>query len=325
MRFSQTARATTFNLLLKLLGSEIVGHMTDPLVEDIFLNSNGAGFVRYAGKKTKLGVSVDGEAMSLIIGYAGTLVGMTADGVARFAVDGKLPSGQRFHGVVPPRAAQGPYIVMRNPPRTIHTLGSYVDQGVMTAAVADQLRSDVDDAKTIVIGGVTGAGKTSLMTCLVNTGAAREARIVLLEDAEEVNVDAVEDRIVKSTLGGTMDELAYDALRERPERIYIGEVRDRAMKTWLEVVGTGHPGSMVTLHAGSPRGVMARAEQLVSEAVVDVAGQRPVLCDTIDRVVVVALGRDGKRRVPGVYAPAGHKDGRYEIRTVAGDEGCATT
>ena len=326
MSLSPTARATTFNLLLKLLGSEIVGHMQDPLVEDIFLNANGTVFVRYAGRKVRLDVRVDAEAMSLVIGYAGTLIGMTADGVSRFAVDGKLPSGQRFHGVVPPRAAQGPYVVMRNPSRTIHTLGGYVEQGVMTEAVADQLRRDVDDAKTIVIGGVTGAGKTSLMTCLVNTGAARAARIVLLEDAEEVNVDGIEDRVVKSTLGGTMDELAYDALRERPERIYIGEVRDRTMKTWIEVVGTGHPGSMLTLHAGSPRGVMVRAEQLVSEAVVDVAGQRAVLCDTIERIVVVALGRDGRRRVPGVYAPVKYNSaGRYEIRAVAGDEDYAIT
>ena len=294
--------------------------MKDDLVEDIFLNANGTVFVRYAGKKTKLDVRVDAEAMSLVIGYAGTLIGMTADGTTRCAVDGKLPSGQRFHGVVPPRAAEGPYVVLRNPPRTIHTLAGYVEQGVMAEGVADQLRRDVDDAKTIVIGGVTGAGKTSLMTCLVNTGAARAARIVLLEDAEEVNVDAIEDRIVKSTLGGTMAELAYDALRERPERIYIGEVRDRAMKTWVEVVGTGHPGSMVTLHAGGPMGTMERAEQLVSEAVVDVAGQRPVLVKTIERIVVVMLGGDGKRRVPGVYTPIGYKDDRYEIATVAGDE-----
>src|SRR5690349_25088780 len=88
--------------------------MKDPLVEDIFLNANGSVFVRYAGRKVRLDVRVDAEAMSLVIGYAGTLIGMTADGVSRFAVDGKLPSGQRFHGVVPPRAAQGPYVVMRN-------------------------------------------------------------------------------------------------------------------------------------------------------------------------------------------------------------------
>lgn len=324
---SPETRASTYALLLKLLGPEVVRLMEPtrgseaPPVEDLFLNAgdpDGPVFARYAGRKERLAVRLGPDTMLTVINYAGRLIGMDADGVRSFTVSGKLPGGQRFHGVVPPRAANGPYAVIRIPSRRVLTIGDYVGNGVMSPEVGEQLARDVEDARTVVIAGPTGAGKTSLLTCLLNTGRARRSRVALLEDAAEVNVNALDDVIVKSTLGGTMAELAYDVLRERPDIVVIGEVRDGALWVWVKVVRTGHPGSMVTIHADGPAGAMVRAEQLVSEAVPDATAQRAVLCDAVDRIVVVRLRPDGRREVPGVYEPIGHDGRGYVIRTVAG-------
>jgi type IV secretion system protein VirB11 len=318
MALSTATRAEAARLLEKSLGNEILECMRDPKVEDLFLNSNGTCFVRYADRKARLKTVLSQEARHIIIGYAGSLIGMAADGVARFAIDGKLHSGQRFHGVLPPRAVGGPYIVMRNPPRTVYRLENYVDAGVMTSEVASGLETALANTETIIVVGVTGSGKTSLLTCLLNHPAVIGDRIALLEDTEEVNVDVIPDRIVKSTLGGTMRELVFDVLRERPERIIIGEGRDGAVWDWIKAVMTGHKGGMIMLHADNAAGGMERLEQLAAEVVADVATQRPLLIRTAQRLVPVQLLPNGRRFIPGIYEPAGHDGDQYTVKAVCG-------
>lgn len=318
MALSTTTRAETARLLDKSLGAELLECMRDPTVEDLFLNSNGSCFVKYSNRKVRLKTQLSPEARFVIVAYAGSLIGFQADGVTRFTVDGKLPSGQRFHGVLPPRAVGGPYIVMRNPPRVVYKLSDYVDAGVMTRTVADGLETCLVDRETIVIVGVTGSGKTSLLTCLLNHPAVIGDRLALLEDTEEVNVDLVPDKVVKSTLGGTMRELVFDVLRERPERILIGEGRDGAVWDWIKAVMTGHKGSMITVHAEDAAGGMERLEQLSAEVVTDVATQRPLLIRTASRLVPVQLLPNGKRHVPGVYEPTGHDGTQYTVVPVYG-------
>ncbi|MGF7213201.1 type IV secretion system protein VirB11 [Skermanella aerolata] len=318
MALSATTRAEAARLLEKSLGPEILACMADPEVEDLFLNADGACFAQYAGRKVRLETVLPPEARFVIIGYAGSIIGTTADGVTRYTVDGKLHSGHRFHGVLPPRAVDGPYIVMRNPPKKIYRIGDYVDAGVMTAAVAGGLEVALADRETIVIVGVTGSGKTSLLTCMLNHPATVGDRIALLEDTEEVNVEAVPDRVVKSTLGGTMRELVYDVLRERPQRIVIGEGRDGAVWDWVKAVMTGHRGSMITLHADNAADGMERLEQLAAEVVTDVATQRSLLIRTVRRLVPVQVLPDGRRHVPGIYEPYDHQGGGYRVRALCG-------
>jgi type IV secretion system protein TrbB len=293
--------------------------MRDPLVEDLFLNSNGTCFVRFADRKERLRTVLSAEARFVIIGYAGSLIGMTADGVTRHTVDGKLHSGQRFHGVLPPRAVGGPYIVMRNPPRVVYRLEDYVAAGVMTQEIADGLVECLLDKKNIIILGIMGSGKTSLLTCLLNTPAVRDDRIALLEDSEEVNIDAIPDKVVKSTLGGTYGELVYDVLRERPDRCIIGEGRDGGVWDWAQSLHAVPGGSLITLHGNTLNSGMERFEQLTATVVVDVAAQRPVLIRAGQRVVVIRLLPNGKRYVPGIYEPTGHNGDRYEFETVRGE------
>lgn len=319
MALSAATRAEAARLLEKSLGSEILECMKNPLVEDLFLNSNGTCFVRYADRKERLRTVLSPEARHIIIGYAGSLIGMAADGVARFTVDGKLHSGQRFHGVLPPRAVGGPYIVMRNPPRTVYRLGDYVDDGVLSQEVADGLVACMLGKKNTIILGVMGSGKTSLLTCLLNIPEVRDDRIALLEDSEEVNIDEVPDKIVKSTLGGTYNELVYDVLRERPDRCIIGEGRDGGVWDWAKSLNAVPGGSLITLHGDTLNSGMERFEQLTAEVVVDVAAQRPVLIRAGQRVVLIRLLPNGRRYVPGIYEPTGHNGDKYEFRTICGE------
>ena len=318
MSLSTQTRAETARLVDQALGAEIVECLNDPKVEDTFIN-DGSTFVRYAGHKVKLKTVLTPAARMGVIGFAGTLIGQRADGVVRFTVDGKLPRGQRFHGVIPPRAVGGAYIVMRNPPKTIYTLARYVDDGVMSKEVADGLEKALADQEKILINGETGAGKTSLLTCLINHPVSRDMRTALLEDAEEVNMEAVEDKIVKSTLGGTMRELVFDAMRERPDRIIIGELRDGAAWDWIKAIETGHKGSMSSIHAQHPHTSMGRLERLCAEVLGESASsQRDLLIEMVTRLVPIVLLPNGKRHVPGVYAPTQFCNGRYQVSTICG-------
>jgi Flp pilus assembly CpaF family ATPase len=319
MALSVETRAEAARLLEKSLGGEILACMNDPRVEDLFLNSDGSCFAQYADRTVRLATSLSPEGRYVIIGYAGSLTGTAADGTARYCVDGKLHSGQRFHGVLPPRAVGGPYIVMRNPPRVVYRLQHYVEAGVMTRETADALVQCLVEKKNIIIFGVMGSGKTSLLTCLLNHPAAINDRIGLLEDSEEVNIDAAPNKVVKSTLGGTYRELVYDILRERVMRCIIGEGRDGGVWDWVKALNAVPGGSLITLHADNLNGSMERLEQLAAEVVVDVKTQRPVLIRAAQRLVPVHLLPSGRRCVPGVYEPVGHTGDHYTFKTVCGD------
>ena len=318
MALSTATRAEAARLLEKSLGREILACMNDPKAEDMFLNSDGSCFVQYADRTERLETVLSPEARFIIIGYAGSIIGMAADGSTRFTVDGKLHSGQRFHGVLPPRAVGGPYIVLRNPPRVVYRLQQYVEAGVMTQEIADGLVECLIGKKNIIIFGVMGSGKTSLLTCLLNHPAAINDRMALLEDSEEVNLDAVPNKVVKSTLGGTYAELVYDVLRERPMRCIIGEGRDGGVWDWVKALNAVPGGSLITLHADNLNGGMERLEQLAAEVVVDVAAQRPVLMRAANRLVPVHLLPGGQRYIPGIYEPTGHNGDRYQFRPLCG-------
>lgn len=318
MALSIGSRAEAARLFEKSLGSEILDCMKDHAVEDLFLNADGSCFARYSNRTERLKTTLSPEARFIIIGYAGSIIGTTADGVSRFTVDGKVHSGQRFHGVLPPRSVGGPYIVMRNPPRKVYRRADYVAQGVMTQEVSDGLERCLIDKVNIVIPGVMGAGKTSLLTCLLNDPAAINDRIAKLEDTDEINIDAAPNKVEKSTLGGTYSQLVYDVLRERVDRCIIGEGRDGGVWDWIKALAAVPGGSLITIHADTLNTSMERLEQLCAEVVVDVAVQRPVLIRAVNRLVPIRLLPNGQRYVPGIYEPIRHNGNRYEFRTVYG-------
>jgi type IV secretion system protein VirB11 len=210
-------------------------------------------------------------------------------------VSAELPeSGERFEGLIPP-VVTAPCFAIRRPAVAVFTLADYVEAGIMTAAQADLLRIAVSARKNVLVAGGTSTGKTTLVNALLAEIAKTSDRIVLIEDTRELQCAAPNLVALRTKDGAaSLSDLVRSSLRLRPDRIPIGEVRGAEALDLLKAWGTGHPGGVGTLHAGSAIGALRRLEQLIQEAVVTVP--RALIAETID-VIAVLAGRGSARHL----------------------------
>jgi type IV secretion system protein VirB11 len=213
----------------------------------------------------------------------------------RPCVSAELPeTGERFEGLLPPVVA-APAFAIRKPAVAVFTLEHYVAAGIMTAGQAASLRIAVAERRNILVAGGTSTGKTTLTNALLAEVAREGGRVVLIEDTRELQCRAP-NLVALRTKDGvvSLSELVRRALRLRPDRIPIGEVRGAEALDLLKAWGTGHPGGIGTIHAGSALGALRRLEQLIQEAVVTVP--RALIAETVD-VIAVLAGRGADRRL----------------------------
>jgi type IV secretion system protein VirB11 len=223
-------------------------------------------------------------------------------------VSAELPeTGERFEGLLPP-VVTAPTFAIRKPAVAVFTLDDYVAASIMTAGQAEALRLAVAARKNILVAGGTSTGKTTLTNALLAEVAKTADRVVLIEDTRELQCLAP-NLVALRTKDGvvSLSDLVRSSLRLRPDRIPIGEVRGAEALDLLKAWGTGHPGGIGTIHAGSALGALRRLEQLIQEAVVTVP--RALIGETID-VVAVLSGRGTERRLTelmhvSVLGPAG--------------------
>ncbi len=218
-------------------------------------------------------------------------------------VDARLADGSRLHAVIPPVAVDGPIVAVRRFTKAVRSLAELVESGSASWEVADMLRRAVVGRENLVISGGTGAGKTTLLNVLSTEIPSRE-RIVTVEDAAELelagHVVRLEARPPNAEGAGevTLQQLVRSALRLRPDRIIVGEVRGPEALDMIWALNTGHDGSMSTVHANSPAEALWRLETLAMSGdrrVGEVAVQRQIL-SAVD--VIVQVERvDGRRRV----------------------------
>lgn len=231
-------------------------------------------------------------------------------------VSAELPeSGERFEGLLPPVVA-APTFAIRKPAGQIIRLDAYVAAGVMRPGQAALLRTAVAERRNILIAGGTSSGKTTLTNALLAELDDTGQRIALIEDTAELQC-AVANRVTLRSKDGvaSLTQLLRSTLRLRPDRIIIGEVRGPEALDLIKAWGTGHPGGVATLHAGSALGALRRLEQLIQEAVVTVP--RALIAETID-VIAVLVGRGAQRRLTELSAVQGLTDGDYAL-TPLGD------
>ncbi|MGQ0278448.1 ATPase, T2SS/T4P/T4SS family, partial [Sphingopyxis sp. Q841] len=187
--------------------------------------------------------------------------------------------------------------------------GDYVASGIMPADAADVLRTAVRGRLNILVAGGTGTGKTTLTNALLAEISGSNDRIVLIEDTRELQCNAPNLVAMRTKDGAaSLSDLVRSSLRLRPDRIPIGEVRGAEALDLLKAWGTGHPGGIGTIHAGSALGALRRMEQLILEAVVTVP--RVLLSETINLVAVLTRDGSGRRlselaRVDGIDAASG--------------------
>lgn len=282
-------------MLRTALGSDIARFLEDPSVVEVMLNPDGRLWIdRLSEGLSETGkhlTAADGERIvRLVAHHVGAEVHAGAP-----RVSAELPgTGERFEGLLPPVVA-APAFAIRKPAVAVFTLHDYVAGEIMSAGQADVLRQAVADRRNILVAGGTSTGKTTLTNALLAEVAKTADRVVLIEDTRELQC-AAPNLVALRTKDGvaSLSDLVRSSLRLRPDRIPIGEVRGAEALDLLKAWGTGHPGGIGTIHAGTALGALRRLEQLIQEAVVTVP--RALIAETIDLVAVLS-GRGATRRL----------------------------
>ena len=195
-----------------------------------------------------------------------------------------------------PPVVAAPAFAIRKPAVAVFTLDDYVASGIMTSGQAESPEERGQPArKNILVAGGTSTGKTTLTNALLAEVAKTSDRVVLIEDTRELQCKAPNLVALRTKDGvATLSDLVRSSLRLRPDRIPIGEVRGAEALDLLKAWGTGHPGGIGTIHAGTALGALRRLEQLIQEAVITVP--RALIAETIDLIAVLA-GRGAERRL----------------------------
>lgn len=282
-------------MLRTALGPAIAAWLEDPNIAEVMLNPDGSLWVDcLADGLTHTGTqfsAADGERIiRLVAHHVGTEV---HPGSPR--VSAELPeTGERFEGLIPP-IVLAPSFAIRKPAVAVFSLDDYVASAIMTAKQAATLRDGVAQRRNILVAGGTSTGKTTLVNALLAEVAKSNDRVVLIEDTRELQCRA-RNLVALRTKDGvaSLSDLVRSSLRLRPDRIPIGEVRGKEALDLLKAWGTGHPGGIGTIHAGTALGALRRLEQLVQEAVVTVP--RALIGETINLIAVLA-GRGSERRL----------------------------
>ncbi|KQZ29040.1 P-type conjugative transfer ATPase TrbB [Caulobacter sp. Root1472] len=299
-------------MLRTALGPLLLAQLEDPGVAEVMLNPDGAVWIdRLDIGLRSAGLSLSAADGERIIRLAAHHVGVEVHaGRPRLAAE--LPGGgERFEGLLPPLVS-GPTFSLRKPASMVFPLGAYVGQGVMSAQEARTLADAVLERRNILVAGPTSSGKTTLVNALLDEVAALDERVILIEDVRELQCPA-RNLVALRTRDGvaSLADLVRSSLRLRPDRIIIGEVRGAEALDLIKAWGTGHPGGVATLHAGSAVGALLRLEQLIQEAVVTVP--RALIAETIDLVAVIA-GRGAQRRLIDLARLGGlGPDGAYQL------------
>jgi type IV secretion system protein VirB11 len=299
-------------MLRTALGPEIAAWLEEPSVIEVMLNPDGRLWVDRLGvgiADTESGLSAaDGERIIRLVAHH---VGAEVHALNP-RVSAELPdTGERFEGLLPPVVA-APSFAIRKPAVAVFTLGDYVAAGIMTQWQAEALIAAVSAKKNILVAGGTSTGKTTLTNALLAEVAKTDDRVVLIEDTRELQCAAPNLVSLRTKDGvATLSDLVRSALRLRPDRIPIGEVRGAEALDLLKAWGTGHPGGVGTIHAGSALGTLRRMEQLIQESVVTVP--RALIAETIDVIAVLVRDGTGRRLAELAHVTGLDSQGDYQI------------
>ena len=245
--------------------------LRDPEVSDVLINGPDEIWVERKGRLHQVDESFpDSESLHAAIERVIAPLGLRIDRSSPF-VDARLPDGSRLHAVVPPATVDSPIVAIRRFTQAVDTLDQLVSMGSATTEQVEQMRGLVARRETILISGGTGTGKTTLLNLLAAQIPDGE-RIVTIEDAAELRIPGHVVRLEAHPPNAegageiTIRSLLRSALRLRPDRIIVGEVRGPEALDLISALNTGHRGSMSTIHANSPEEAMWRLETLALSA-----------------------------------------------------------
>jgi pilus assembly protein CpaF len=298
--------------------------LKDPTVSDILVNRFDRVYIERTGKLELTALSFkDNAHLMQIIERIVSRVGRRVDESSPM-VDARLQDGSRVNAIIPPLALDGPCLSIRRFGREPITARQMIENQTLTEPMLELLSALVKGRLNILISGGTGAGKTTLLNVLSGY-IPNSDRIVTIEDAAELqlkqeHVVRLETRPPNIEGKGAVRQrqLVINSLRMRPDRIVVGEVRGEEAFDMLQAMNTGHEGSLTTVHANSPRDALARVENMVSMANLNIPelAVRQQIASAIHGVVQIARLSDGTRKVITISEITGMDDGSIAMQDI---------
>jgi pilus assembly protein CpaF len=305
--------------LVRQLTDDILGYgpleqlLADDSVTEVMVNAPDRVYIERSGKIERTPVRfVDDSHVMRIIDKIVSQVGRRVDEASPM-VDARLPDGSRVNAIIPPLALTGPTITIRKFARDPYTINDLIEFGTLSARGAQFLGACVRGKLNVLISGGTGTGKTTTLNA-VSAFIPGDERIVTIEDAAELQLQ--QEHVITlearpANIEGTGEvkirELVRNALRMRPDRIIVGEVRGPETLDMLQAMNTGHEGSLTTIHANAPRDALSRLETLVMTAGVELPHRaiREQIASAFDLLVQITRLVDGSRRISHISEVVG--------------------
>ncbi|MEA2174454.1 MAG: pilus assembly protein CpaF [Blastocatellia bacterium] len=282
--------------------------LADPTVSDILVNSYSRIYIERRGKLERTSVAFkDDEHLMRVIERIVSSVGRRIDESSPM-VDARLADGSRVNAIIPPLSIDGPVLSIRRFGAEPLRMNALIENRALTREIAEMLDMCVKARLNVLISGGTGAGKTTLLNAL-SAYIPEDERIVTIEDSAELqlqqpHVVRLETRPPNIEGRGevTQRDLVRNALRMRPDRIVIGEVRGGEAIDMLQAMNTGHDGSLTTIHANTPRDALARIETMIQMTGMRLSDRamRQQIASALDLVVQAARLSDGTRRITSI-------------------------
>jgi len=307
------------DVLVAQLGDEVLGYgpierfLADPTVTEVMVNAGNPIYIERGGRLYKTEARFASEArLRLVIERIVSAIGRRIDESSPM-VDARLADGSRVNAIIPPLAIDGPALTIRKFAKTRLSLDDLIGFGTLEPDAAEFLTACVRGRLNVIISGGTGTGKTTMLNVLSSL-IDDDERIITIEDAAELQLDQqhlirLESRPANLEGRGevAIRDLVRNALRMRPDRIIVGEVRGAEAIDMLQAMNTGHDGALSTLHANSPRDALARIETMALMAGMDLPLRaiRDQTAAALDLIVHLARLRDGTRRVTHITEVVG--------------------
>ncbi|GAB6035351.1 CpaF family protein [Galenea microaerophila] len=298
--------------------------LADPTISDILINGYQNIYVERGGKLEKTDIAFISE--EHLRNKVDRMLYHTGRRVDEFSplVDARLPDGSRINIIIPPLSVDGISVSIRRFPEQHLRAKDLISFGSMTEQMFQFLDYSVKAGLNIIVCGGTGSGKTTTLNMLSGL-IPEDERIVTIEDSAELrmqqeHVVRLETRPPNAEGVGEVSprELLKNALRMRPDRIVLGEVRGGEVLDMLQAMNTGHEGSLATLHANSPRDCIARLELMINLSGVDIpaASIRKQIASALDLIIYVNRGKDGKRRVESITEVVGIEEENVVLQEI---------
>jgi pilus assembly protein CpaF len=291
--------------------------LADKAVSDILVNGSGQVYIERRGRLEATDVRFrDNAHLMAIIDRIVGRVGRRIDESSPM-VDARLPDGSRVNAIIPPLALDGPLLSIRRFTIGRLKMEELIELGTISPVMADTFKAIVHGRLNVLISGGTGSGKTTLLNVLSGFIPVTE-RIITIEDSAELQMQQphicrLETRPPNIEGRGevTQRDLVRNALRMRPDRIVVGEVRGGEAFDMLQAMNTGHDGSLTTVHANTPRDALSRVQNMIAMAAVGLPAQtaREQIASAINVVIQTERMEDGRRRVVSVQEIQGMESG----------------